>query len=284
MFRFIKNNRLRISIVAILLFFLLYLAVQVDSERSENWYTATIQTISYPFQATFHFFKKQITDAWNSYIWLIDVNEENDRLWERVWVLEEENAQAREIRLAHDRLREALEFKKKDPNIKVFAEVVFEVKKPFFQLIVIDKGSDDGIRPNFAVVSPEGIIGKIQSVTSSQSVVQLITDSRSQFPVLIQRTRTKAMAYGSLDGNLTIKRIPRRLELFKDDQIVTSGLAGVYPKGFPVGKVDVINKKHFGLFQTVTLIPSVDLTKIEEVAVILRNVNSIHQPLFTEID
>ncbi len=284
MFRFIKNNRLRISIILILLFFLLYLAVQVDSERSENWYSATIQTVSYPFQATFHFFKKNINNAWNSYIWLIEVNEENDRLWERVWTLEEENAQGREIRLGYDRLRKALEFKKKDPNVKVFAEVVFEVKKPFFQLIIINKGSEDGIRPNFAVVSPEGVIGKIQSVTSSQSVVQLITDSRSQFPVLIQRTRTKAMAYGSLDGNLTIQRIPRRLELFKDDQVVTSGLAGVYPKGFPVGKVDVINKKHFGLFQTVTLTPSVDLSKIEEVAVILRNVNSIHQPLFTDID
>lgn len=282
MLRFIKNNRLRISIVLILLSFLLYLAIQVDSERSENWYTATIQTVSYPFQRTFHFFKKHISNAWSGYIWLLDVKDENDRLWQRIWALEEENAQGREIRLAHDRLRSALEFKERDPNIKVFAEVIFEVKKPFYQLIIINKGEDDGIKPNYAVVSPAGVIGKIQSVTGTQSVVQLMTDSRSQFPVLIQRTRTKAMAYGSLDGVVTIKRIPRRLELFKDDKVVTSGLAGIFPKGFPVGTVDVINKKPFGLFQTVTLHPSVDLSKIEEVAVILRNIDSIHQPLFTE--
>ncbi|MCG8338929.1 MAG: rod shape-determining protein MreC [Proteobacteria bacterium] len=284
MFRFIKNNRLRISIVVIFLFFLLYLATQVEIQRSENWYSATIHTISYPFQATFHFIKRNLTETWHSYLWLVDVKEENDRLWARVWELEEENARAREIRFEHDRLRDILEFKKKDPNVKVFAEVIFEVKKPFFQLLVINKGSDDGIRSNFAVVSPEGIIGKIQSVTANQSVVQMITDSRSQFPVLIQRTRTKAMSFGSLDGTITIKRIPRRQEIFKDDQVVTSGLAGVFPKGFPVGKVDKIDKQPYGLFQSVTLTPAVDLSKVEEVAVLLRNVDNIHQPLFTDLE
>lgn len=283
MFNFIKNNRLRISIVMILLFFLVYLAVQVDAHRSENWFSATVQTISYPFQASFHFFKKHISRAWNHYIWLIDAQEENQRLWDRVWELEEENAEGREIRLAYERMRRLLEFKKKDPNIKVFAEVIVEIKKPFFRLLIINKGSDDGIRPNYAVVSPLGIIGKIQSVTGCQSVVQLITDSRSQFSVLIQRTRTKAMLYGSLDGTLTIRRIPRRLEIFKDDMVVTSGLAGIFPKGFPVGKVARIDKENYGLFQSVTLEPSVEISKIEEVAVILRNVESIHQPLFTEI-
>ncbi len=284
MFRFIKNNRLRISIVLIFLFFLLYLAIQVDTRRSENWFTATVHTIAYPFQSAFHFFETQIGRAWRHYIWLIDVREENERLWERIWQLEEENAEWREIRLSYEKLRKALEFKEKDPNLKLFAEVIYELDKPLFKILVINKGSDEGIKPNFAVVAPGGIIGKIQSVTSNQAVVQIITDSRSQFPVLIQRTRTKAMLYGSLEGTITIERIPRRLELFKDDQVVTSGLAGVFPKGYPVGKVDKIDKKPFGLFQSVTLTPSVDLSKIEEVAVILRNVDSIHQPLFTDTE
>ncbi len=281
MLGFIKNNRLRISIAAILLFFLLYLTVQVDKTRSENWFTATVQTISYPFQAVYHFVRTKSADVWSNYIWLMDVHDENDRLWQRVWELEEENAKARETIRAHERLRKALEFKEKDPNIKVFAEVVVEVKKPFYKLLIINKGSSDGIRPNFAVVTPEGIVGKIQSVTALQSVVQLITDTDSRFPVLIQRTSTKAMSYGSLEGTLTLKHIPRRLELFKDDRIVTSGLAGIFPKGYSVGKIETINKKRYGLFQTVTVIPSVDLNRVEEVAVILRNVNSIHQPLFT---
>ena len=92
------------------------------------------------------------------------------------------------------------------------------------------------------------------------------------------------MSYGSLDGTITIKRIPRDQNIFKDDQVVTSGLAGVFPKGFPVGKVEKIDKKPSGLFQSVTMIPAVDLSKIEEVAVLLRNVENIHQPLFTDVE
>ncbi len=128
------------------------------------------------------------------------------------------------------------------------------------------------------------MVGVIQSVTAIQSVVQLIKDSRSQFPILIQRTGDKAILYGSLDGTLTIKRIPRTLELFNDDLIVTSGLAGIFPKGLPVGKIKSVNRGRFGLFQSVELTSSVDLKKVEEVVVILRNVNNIHQPLFTEIE
>jgi rod shape-determining protein MreC len=92
------------------------------------------------------------------------------------------------------------------------------------------------------------------------------------------------MSYGSLDGIITLKRIPRRQEIFLDDQVVTSGLAGVFPKGFPVGKVKKVIKKQYGLFQSVTLTPTVDLSKVEEVAVLLRNVENIHQPLFTDIE
>ncbi len=284
MLDFLKNNRLRISIISILLFFLFYLAIQVDAPRSENWFGYTVQYISYPFQATHHFIKKKIKDTWFHYAWLIDVQEENKRLWQRVWALEEENAEGRETKIAYERLQKILQFKNRDRNIKVFAEVIVEIEKPFYKLLIINKGSNDGIRPNFAVVTPEGVVGKIQSVTAVQSVVQLIKDFRSQFPVLIQRTRTKAILYGSLEGTLTIKHIPRRLELFNDDLIVTSGLAGIFPKGLPVGRIKSVDRGRFGLFQSVELISSVDLRKVEEVVVILRNVNNIHQPLFTEIE
>ncbi|MBU3915236.1 rod shape-determining protein MreC [bacterium] len=284
MLSFLKNNRLRISVVSILMFFLFYLAIQADSKRSENWFSYTVQYIAYPFQTTHHFIKKKIKEVWFHYIWLVDVREENERLWNKLWALEEENAEGRETKIAHQRLRELLQFKNKDRNIKVFAEVIVEIEKPFYKLLIINKGSNDGIRPNFAVVTPEGIVGKIQSVTAVQSVVQLIKDSRSQFPVLIQRTRTKAILYGSLEGTLTIKRIPRRLALFSDDLVVTSGLAGIFPKGFPVGRIKSVNRGSFGLFQSVELTSSVDLRKVEEVIVILKNVNNIHQPLFTEIE
>lgn len=282
MLDFLQKNRRRISVVFLIVFFLGLLITQTEESRSDNWFSSLVQNIAYPFQNAFYLAKISITSVWGQYVWLIDVQEENNILRKRVEQLEEVNAENREIRIGYQRLLKLLEFKQKDPNQKVFAEVIVEINKPFSRLLIINKGADDGIRPNFGVVTPRGIVGKIQSVTSGQAVVQLITDARTQFPLLIQRTRTKAMLHVK-DGELIIDQIPRMLELYENDRIVTSGLAGVYPKGIPVGRIKEIRKKDFGLFQSVTLSPAVELNKIEEVAVILKSVYNIHGPLFTDI-
>lgn len=282
MLDFLQKNRRRLSVIFLIVFFLILLIAQTEKSRSGNWFTASVQNIAYPFQSAFHFAEAQFESFWSRYIWLIETEQANRELREKVQHLEEINAESREIRIAYHRLFKLLEFEQKDPNKKVFAEVIVKIDKPLSRILVINKGVNAGIKPNFGVVTPSGIIGKIHSVTALQSVVQIITDARTQFPVLIQRTRTNAMMEVK-DGELIIARIPRRLEVYENDRIITSGLAGVFPKGLPVGRVKSVLKNEFGLFQSVVLSPAVELDKIEEVAVILRSVDSIHQPLFTEI-
>lgn len=281
MLDFLIKNRRRVSVIILFIFFLIILISQTKAFRSDNWFSETIQSIVYPLQRSFHYLESKLTGVWNDYVWLIDTNRENRELIKKVRSLEELNAENREIRIAYQRLLKLLKFKQQDPNEKVFAEVVVEIDKPFSRFLIINKGSNDGIKRNFGVVTPLGIVGKIQSVTSFQAVVRLVTDSRTQFPVLVQRTRTKAMLQVK-DGKLVISRLPRRLELYENDRIVTSGLAGIFPKGIPVGHISQIEKKDFGLFQSVTLTPAVELNKIEEVVVIVKSVYNIHQPLFTD--
>jgi rod shape-determining protein MreC len=283
MLDFIRINRLRIAIVLVVILLISLLVSQVDRPRADNRFTSLVQTIAYPFQISVDFVQTRLHRVWFHYLWLIDVRQENERLIRRVAELEEQKASNAEIRLAHQRLRRLLAFKEEDPNLKVFADVVMEIRKPFFHLLVINKGSADGIRPNYGVVSWEGIVGKIQSVTRQQSVVQLITDSRSQFPVVIQRTRNRAMLQVE-NGVLMIKQIPRMVDLFENDRIVSSGLAGIFPNGYPVGRVSEINREQFGLFQSAVITPFVELDKIEEVAVIVKSVHNIHEPLFTDTD
>ena len=282
MLDFLQKYRLRLSIILIVGFLLVLLFSQIDRSRSDNWYSSFVQVVSYPFLTTYKFIENRVISVWTHYLWLIDVQSENTLLKAKVRMLEAENAENREMRIHYRRLIGLMEFDRRDRNKKRFASVIVEIDRPFSRLLVIDKGSKHGIKPNFAVVSPEGIVGKIQSVTPFQSVVQLITDSHSQFPVLVQQSRTKAMVFGSQDGALQLKYIPRRLELKENDMVVTSGLAGIYPKGLAVGKVHSIQKKSFELFQRIILTPSANLDKIEEVAVIVKNVGSIHQPLFTD--
>jgi rod shape-determining protein MreC len=283
MLDFLRTNRLRISVILVVILLIALLFSQIDRPRADNWFSSLVQTVAYPFQTSVDFVQTRVSRAWSHYVWLVDVREENNRLISRVKELEEQNATNAEIRLAHQRLRRLLAFKEEDPNLKVFADVVMEIRKPFFHLLVINKGSADGIRPNYGVVDREGIVGKVQSVTRWQSVVQLITDSRSQFPVLIQRTRTRAMLQVE-GGKLVINQIPRLLDLFENDRIVSSGLAGIFPNGYPVGRISEITREEFGLFQRAVITPFVELNKIEEVAVIVKSVYNIHEPLFTDTE
>ena len=282
MLDFLQKNRLRLSIILVIVFLLVLLFSQINRSRSDNWYSSLVQIVAYPFLTTYKFVQNHVTSVWTHYVWLVDVQNENEQLTDRVRLLEAENAENREMRIHYRRLIGLMEFNRRDRNKKRFASVIIEIDKPFSRLLIINKGSRHGIKQNFAVVTPEGIVGKIQSVTPFQSVVQLITDSHSQFPVLVQQSRTKAMVYGSQDGSLQLKYIPRRLDLKENDMVVTSGLAGIFPKGLPVGRIQSTQKKSFELFQRVVLTPSANLGKIEEVAVIVKNVDSIHQPLFTD--
>jgi rod shape-determining protein MreC len=81
-----------------------------------------------------------------------------------------------------------------------------------------------------------------------------------------------------------INQIPRLLDLFENDRIVSSGLAGIFPNGYPVGRISEITREEFGLFQRAVITPFVELNKIEEVAVIVKSVYNIHEPLFTDTE
>jgi rod shape-determining protein MreC len=284
MFDYIKRNQLQIAIVITLISFFFILVSQSGKKRVDNWFSYLAQTLVYPFQATSTWVGQGFTGVWGGYIALQGVREENQTLKKTITSLRQDNAKYKEMYSNYQRLQAALKFQQKDPDQKVFAEVIAESKVGHSKVLVINKGSSDGIRKNFAVVTPEGAVGKIQSVTRFQAHVQLITDSHSEFPVLIQRVsrRTKAFLQGKSNGQLHIVNIPRTLILNVGDPIIASGLSGIFPKGALVGKIKSIQKKKFGLFQTVTLKPAVDFNRLEEVFVILNTKKNIYSPLFTE--
>lgn len=281
MFNFLKRHRFRISIALILISFFLILVGQTEKGRMENWFTSTLRTLVYPFQASGHWAIEGVTGAWTHYIWLIGAAEENDRLRREVAQFKEQSAKTEELRQSYDRLLTLLQFQRNNPDEKVFAQVIGEVNDSFSRLMIINRGSNHGIKKNFGVITPLGAVGKIQSVTPFQSVVQLIVDSRTKIPALVQRTRLKAIVQGELDGRLMIRNFPRNMSVQLGDMVVTSGLEGIFPKGVPIGRIFHIEKKEYGLFQTVTLTPIVPFNRLEEVAVILLAVDNIHHPLFT---
>src|SRR5574337_611278 len=122
-----------------------------------------------------------------------------------------------------------------------------------------------------AVVTPEGLVGRVVDVTPLASRVQLITDPESAVGVLVQRSRAIGVAAGSQGGAIQIKYLPLTADVADGDRIITSGMGGVFPKGLPVGRVARSSRPANGaLFQLIEAQPYADFSRLEEVMVLTR--------------
>jgi rod shape-determining protein MreC len=163
-----------------------------------------------------------------------------------------------------------LDFARTQPqNEYEAASVIAHDPSPFLQYIVINKGSDDGIRYGMPVISDQGLVGRVVAITSNASRVQLITDSSTSVNVRIQPAKTEAVMNGSVTGDLTLDLIPQDAAIQPGDLVFTSGLGGNYPSDILVGQVVNVRQQATALFQEASVQSVVDFTRLEIVLVIV---------------
>ena len=267
MFKFIGTYRLYISIVAtlIVLFFLMY---QTYNEQGTSRFQMAVQTITYPVQTSVQSVVSTIKNTWNSYINLIEVNEENKMLKQQLLNMEEKLNQHIENSVQFFRLRSQLLFAQKKARKEIFSEIIGESADNNHQIRLINSGSNQLLQRNYIVLRKEGLVGRIQSVSPYQSSVQLIIDHRSRVPALIQRNRVRGLIYGTHDG-IEMRQINQHAKIKIGDRVISSGLGNLYPKGILIGWVSGINREPHELFKTARLDSAVDFNQIEEVFTIL---------------
>ena len=270
MFKFIGTYRLYISIVAtfIVLFFLMY---QTYNEQGTSRFQIAVQTITYPVQTSVQSVVSTIKNIWNSYINLIEVNEENNMLKEELLNMEGRLNQHIENSVQFLRLRSQLLFAQNKARKEIFSEIIGESADNNHQIRLINRGSNQLLQRNFIVIRKEGLVGRIQSVSPYQSSVQLIIDHRSRVPALIQRNRVKGLIYGTHDG-IEMRQINQHAKIKIGDRVISSGLGNLYPKGILIGWVSGIQHKSHELFKTARLDSAVDFNQIEEVFAILPSI------------
>ena len=297
MINLIKRNAYVLSATGVLIVLVVLLSLRWSQPNTARWLDESLQSVAYPFQTVFHRSKTAIVDLFRGYIFLVNLKQENDRLQLQVQALQEELNHYVNSAIQFNLLREQLGFLEENPERKVFAEVIGESVDNLHHVLLINKGRLAGIRRNFPVVLREGVVGRIQSVTAMQSIVELIVDRRHRFPVLIQRSRERmelqgeggslrlmpqdrGIAYGTGDG-IRMHRIRMLADVEKGDRVITSGLDGIFPKGLLVGTVTSVGRERHELFQSAEIQPVVDFNKIEGVFVILRDRSDPDYPLFT---
>lgn len=190
--------------------------------------------------------------------------------------LEQQNAQLEaQIIDLQSQLREAdvlyalLDFARSRPeNVYKAAAVIGRDPSPFLHYLIIDRGSDDGLRYGMPVVTSEGLVGRIAAVTSSASRVQLITDPSSIVNVRLKSGQSEVQLAGSITGDLTLEIVPQDVILTPGDLVLTSGIGGTYPADILIGQVLSARKIETDIFQTATVQSAVDFANLRAVLVI----------------
>ena len=163
-----------------------------------------------------------------------------------------------------------LDFARTHPaNEYVSAAVIGRDPSPFLHYVIINRGSDDGIRRGMPVVSAQGLVGRITAVTAGAARAQLISDPGTAINVRLKPSGGEALLAGSITGELSLEAIPQAAVVKAGDLVLTSGLGGNYPPDIVIGQVTNVRQRPVELFQTASVQPIVDFTELEIVLVIV---------------
>ncbi len=154
-------------------------------------------------------------------------------------------------------------------NEYITAAVIGRDISPFLHYVIINRGSDDGLRRGMPVVSSQGLVGRVAAVTADGARIQLITDPDAAINVRIQPSGAEGLLQGSITGDITIEAIPQDASIQTGDLVLTSGLGGNFPPDMLIGQVSGVRQRPVELFQTATLEPVVDFSQLEIVLVIV---------------
>ena len=212
---------------------------------------------------------------------LLNTYEENKRLKARLEDFAAVQAEATELKSDNEKLRALLD---KSESLKAFnpihATVIARNPDQWEEKLILDKGSSDGISKNMAVMTAEGLIGKITLVTPFTSEVELLFTNNPNYRVSAMVLGEKE-AYGLIEGfdeernELIMKRIDSSLTVKVGEQVISSGLGGIFPKGVPIGEITEVSTDDYGLTKMVYVKPSANFSLLDHVIIAKRTATVI---------
>lgn len=183
----------------------------------------------------------------------------------RVTELESEVKRLQETAKENERLRKLLEFRDTRAGKKIAARVIGWDPSPWRKTMILDKGTQHGIKKDMAVVVEEGLVGRILEAGPSTSRVILLQDSDSRISALAEQSRSQGVVAGNGSSELTVEYLELESGVEVGETVSTSGLNGLFPKGIRIGKITALSKDATGLHLQAKVDPFVRFSKLEEV-------------------
>jgi rod shape-determining protein MreC len=210
-----------------------------------------------------------IGHVWSGYIGLRHLKTENDGLKRQLADAEVDLQSQRALADRSRGLERLLALRDRSKLTTAAAEIIAAGATPDFRTVTIDKGSRDGLRADMAIIAPGGVVGRVTVASARASKVQLLIDRNAAAGAIVERSRAQGVVIGGGDDErLRMEYVSEAADIVVGDLIMTSGIDGIYPKGFAIGRVESV-EKNGPAYKRIIVKSAVDFRALEEVLVVL---------------
>lgn len=266
-----KNSALGIIITIVLLIILVFIS-NINIEKF-SYIENAASSLVVPIQNGLTYLKNKLSGNDTFFTNINNLKDENEQLKNKNSELEESLRELEMIRAENQTLKEELDLSQKYTEYTTKpAYIIDRDISNFSSDFVINLGSNDGIKVNMTVIADKGLVGHVISVTETSAKVQTIIDPASSVSCNVSSSKESLIAKGSIEGKSQLRAtyIPTDAEIVENDNIETSGLGGIYPKGIYVGTIkSIVNKGNitdrYAIVET-----AVDFSKLDTVLVVIQ--------------
>ena len=257
-----KKNHRYLVVIIVIFFVLLYAPVRNNIRKF------LISIYSKPAEALSE--KGRNAKSYFSFILHIsDLKKQNDQLTQKIQSMEVDQSKIAELEYENTELKKELGYAETNPGLKLLStKIVGREPTSFLDYVIVDKGSNDNIKPGMPVISGGVLIGQVKEVFSDQSRVTLITSKDSLVMAMLQNSRSKGILKGGISG-LVLENITQDVTYEKGESVVTSGLDGELPPGILIGRTGSLESSSSDLYKNISIESAADLSRLELVFIII---------------
>lgn len=263
---------LRKALIVLVVIALPLLSINMKRNPGEEaWYRKPFSATVSLIQGGYSSFTSGVRGTTSMYLKLIGIKRE-------IQTLQKENEELRaklgaltELKLENERLNKLLDFKRQTTMELLAAKVIARDLSLDHSSIRINRGTKHGLRKLQGVITVEGVVGYVLKVDSESAQVVVLNDRSAAIDAIVQRTRARGLVSGKNLSTCRLRYLERADDVAPGDTIVTSGLQGYFPKGFPIGHLTSVRKTDYGISQEAELSPVVNAANLEEVFVVLNS-------------
>ncbi len=267
--RFFNFDLRKLLLVSIVLALPL-LSINMQRNPDEQpWYLQATSFVASRIQGTFMSFSQGVRGTTGLYLNLIDIKKNNRELQQTNSELRAQLGVLEEVRRENERLSNLLNFRSRSRMEMVSARVIGRDAVADFEGLLINRGTEHGLKQGLAVITPDGVVGYVARADSRNSSVRVLTDRYAVIDAVVQRTRARGIVEGKSRTACRLRYIERAVDVAVGDLVVTTGVANLFPPGFPIGRVTNVEETKYGVSQKVDVEPLVHPSSLEEVFVIL---------------